>query len=142
MALLLTTLHPSCTGPPGVATVLLMWPHKGMAVGDNLLSRPAGDTSSNAAQGTVGRPGCREHTADSCPAFHPPGPPNPSLQGCSSQGVLNPACTHTWDWHNPTPCTRLYCTSLGSHGPTSQACVGPFGWLPVLLLCQLNHSSC
>jgi len=83
-------------------------------------------------------PGCK-HTLF---AFHLPGPPSSSLQGCS-QGDLPPVCINTWDCldASATPCTWPSWTSLGSHGPTSPACLGPSGCLPFLPVYQLHRSA-
>lgn len=61
-----------------------------------------------------------------------------------STGLLSSSYpTHTWDHYYPsaTPCIWPYWTLLGSHGPTFKAFSGPSGWLPFLLLCQLQLSA-
>ena len=42
----------------------------------------------------------RVHIASSCPAFHPPAPPSPSLQGCS-QSLHPPNCIVPGDCPDP-----------------------------------------
>lgn len=92
----------------------------------------------DAGQDTAGS-GLQAHTAASCPAFCPSGPPSSSLRGCS-QGVILPACTHVWDCPslNTAPCTWPCRTSLGSRW---RACPGPSAWHPFLLWCQMHHSA-
>ena len=46
-------------GAPGLDTVLQMGPHNSWVEGDNHLPLPAGHSSFNAAQNTVGLPGCK-----------------------------------------------------------------------------------
>ena len=50
---------PPVLGAPGVVTVLQMGPHEDRIEGDNPLPLPAGQPSFDAAQGVVGRPGCK-----------------------------------------------------------------------------------
>jgi len=67
-------------GTPDVITVLQMRPYEGRGEGNSYIPLPAGRFSFDVAQNTVGLPGCKWPDG-SCPAFHSPEPPGPSLQG-------------------------------------------------------------
>ena len=81
-----------------------MWSHRSRVEGPNHLPRPAGHTAFDAAQDTVGFPGCKHTLLTHVQFFIHNVPPSPSSQGCS----LHPAaCTDTGDCPDPGagPCT-------------------------------------
>jgi len=95
-------------GAPGLDAILQMWPHRDRIEGGNHLPVPAGYASFDAAQGTVGHPGCKHMLLSHIQLFIHWHPHVLFPQGFS--GVLLPLCKLTWDYSNPSakPCTLLY----------------------------------
>lgn len=80
-------------GTPALDTVLQMGPPEGKIEGDNPLPLPDGHPSSDAAQSTVSRTGCKYTLLAHVQLFVPPEPKSLSPQGCS-QGVHLPICIY------------------------------------------------
>ena len=75
-------------------------------------------------------------------AFCPQVPSSLSQPSCS-QSLHPPACIDARGCPDPDagPCTCICGTSWGSHGPTSQACLGSSRWHPIPQACQLQRSA-
>ena len=124
---------------PDLDTVLQMGPHKGKVEGANhLLTLLPPLFWCNPECSWPSR--LQEHTAGSCPAFCPSGPPVLLYRAAcnkfffQSVGISGIASTH----HSVYGLVRAHLVLMG---PTFHASPGHSGLRPFLLLCQLHHST-